>query len=463
MSSSLKVAADAKPGEGFVLRGDNRRLLSAKEHEVVLSGPSDTGKSVSCCVKLHLLALRYPGAQLAMVRKVAASLAGSVIVTFTRTVRGTKGAPKVLGGSTPNRFVYDNGSVIWTGGMDRPEKVLSSERDAIYVCQAEQLELNDWEMLSRTCSGRGAVIRTPQLFADCNPGGSKHWIRQREKDGKLRLLRSTHRDNPTLFDDAGVLLDTADARQRIRTLEDLTGVRRKRLYEGLWVTAEGAVYDNFDSTPGRHVVVRPYAEMVRMFLTVDVGFTNPAVVLEVGEDSDGRWHVFREFHERNVLPEALVAKVIEWWSQQRDDAAVFGPPRSRVACELCAVDAAAAGPIASLQAQGVNAVSGKGKRDDGIWAIKDRLTFQGDGRPRLTLDPSCVETINEFESYIFKPGTDVPIKEFDHSLDALRYLHDVVTDGTGGWDASTVKGTSVGQNVVSHAPAPRIFVPRRLG
>jgi hypothetical protein len=33
-----------------------------------------------------------------------------------------------------------------------------------------------------------------------------------------------------------------------------------------------------------------------------------------------------------------------------------------------------------------------------------------------------VNTINEFESYIWKPGKDEPVKENDHALDALRYL-----------------------------------------
>jgi phage terminase large subunit len=46
---------------------------------------------------------------------------------------------------------------------------------------------------------------------------------------------------------------------------------------------------------------------------------------------------------------------------------------------------------------------------------------QGDNRPRLTVDPSCVETINEFESYVWKPEKDEPVKENDHAMDALRY------------------------------------------
>jgi phage terminase large subunit len=42
----------------------------------------------------------------------------------------------------------------------------------------------------------------------------------------------------------------------------------------------------------------------------------------------------------------------------------------------------------------------------------------------LTVDPSCVNTIAEFESYAYNPRSlenDVPIKANDHAMDALRY------------------------------------------
>ncbi len=63
----------------------------------------------------------------------------------------------------------------------------------------------------------------------------------------------------------------------------------------------------------------------------------------------------------------------------------------------------------------------KGRVLDGITAVQGYLAIQGDGRPRLTVDPSCVDTINEFESYVWKPEKDEPVKENDHAMDALRY------------------------------------------
>ena len=47
------------------------------------------------------------------------------------------------------------------------------------------------------------------------------------------------------------------------------------------------------------------------------------------------------------------------------------------------------------------------------------------------MDPACENLINEFESYIWRDEKDVPVKEHDHALDALRYLHDMLSEPSG--------------------------------
>src|SRR5262249_33413160 len=141
-----------------------------------------------------------PEAQGGMIRKTYASLAGSVVKTFLRVIKGSP--VRAYGGEVPSMFIYPNGSKIHLGGMDNPDRVLSSERDFIYTCQTEELKESDWETLLTRASGRGAVVAHAQLFGDCNPGGSKHWIRERSKR-TLRLLRSLHKDNPTIYDANG--------------------------------------------------------------------------------------------------------------------------------------------------------------------------------------------------------------------------------------------------------------------
>ena len=422
-------------------RGGNLALIESKEHEAICCGPADTGKSFAGCVKSHMICSMVPGAQGAIVRKTAASLTGSVIPTFNRIIKGSP--VQIFGGETPSRYIYPNGSKIWLGGMDNPNRILSSERDFIYVCQAEELTLDDWEMLLTRCTGRGAVVAHTQLFGDCNPAGTMHWIRQRAKEGRLRLINTTHKDNPELYDDDGWL--TAEGKRRIDKLKaSLTGIRRKRLLEGIWATAEGAVYDNFD--PNIHVTVKDPNDYIRFKLAMDEGFTNPQVCLLIGEDGDKRWHVFKEYYVTGQLETTIVAQAAGWFSDVRS---ALPDLRGRlpVRCEKCAVDNAAPGLIAALNAAGVYAIGGKGALTDSTWAtsrgmisgiskIQVRLAVAKDGKPRLTVDPSCVNTINEFESYVWKEGKDVPEDENNHSMGALRYLEDVEAQDTGAFSSS---------------------------
>jgi phage terminase large subunit len=308
------------------------------------------------------------------------------------------------GGEKAQWFDYSNGARIWITGLDKSSKILSAEHDIIYVNQSEEIELADWEMLTTRTTGRAGNMPYSQTIGDANPGGSQNWILKRKG---LQLYKSLHVDNPVLYEDGKL---TTQGETTIRRLKRLTGVRRKRLYEGLWVTAEGAVYDMFDSQT--HVIERNKDEFVRWYLAMDEGYTNPAVILKVGEDNDGRWHIAEEWYETGKLQEQVVAQTAKMGG--RDNV------------NLIAVDAAAAGLIASLINAGMPANAAKGRVLDGIWHIQDRLKIQDDGKPRLTVDPVCLNTINEFESYIWEAGKDKPKKANDHAMDAIRYLDDIV-------------------------------------
>ena len=405
----IEATPDSKAGVEF--RGGALALWNCKDPEVILSGPADTGKTFAGLHKLDGLMWKYPGAQAAIVRKTQKSLYGSVCATYQNKVANMTAIQPFGGDKTPDRYIYPNGGVIWLGGMDNPDKVLSSERDFIYVNQAEELLEGDFETLKTRCNGRAGNAPYAQLFGDCNPSGSQHWLRARARRGTLTMLTSVHKDNPSIYHADGTLTD--NGKQRLVALETLTGVRRKRLFEGIWATAEGAVYDTFDAAI--HVKERARDEFNRFFMAMDEGYTNPAVILDIGVDSDGRLHIFREFYKRGVLQKDVVDTAQAWRKDYKH--------------WLVAVDAAAVGLIADLKDVGLPARGFKGRVLDGITQVQGYLNVQGDNKPRLTVDPSCVDTINEFESYVWKPEKDEPVKDNDHAMDALRYGINAVNDG----------------------------------
>ncbi len=420
----VETAPDAT--DGVELRGAVREFWRCRDPEVLLVGPAETGKTFGGLHKLDALMWKYPGCQAAIVRKFASTLPGTVCQTFAKVANLQ--AIRVLGGTTPERYIYPNGSQIWIGGMDNPSKVLGGERDFIYTNQTEEFNLDDWETLITRATGRAAHSPYSQVMGDCNPAGGQHWIRYRQS---LTRLVSVHRDNPTLYDAAGNL--TERGKVTMARLETLSGVRRKRLLEGEWATAEGAVYDAFSSQI--HVRPRPDQELGRWYLAMDEGYTNPAVILLVGVDSDGRQHIAREFYKRGILQKDVVLAAATWCREK--------------GAMLVAVDAAAAGLVADLVDLGLPAAAFKGRVLDGIALVQALLKVQGDGRPRLTVDPSCVNTVNEFESYVWKAGKDEPVKEHDHALDALRYLQAAISTQAGplpeGQPTQPSKWTGTGQ------------------
>ena len=466
MATKPKPKANKTPRLDFELRGGNGLTFNSTEQEVICSGPAETGKTVACILKAHAICGTVAGAQGAIVRKAYNSLVGSVVKTYLRIVQPEKRGMQIFGGEKPERFIYPNGSTIWMGGMDNPSRVLSSERDFIYVNQAEELKLDDWETLVTRCTGRGAVIQHAQLYGDANPAGSMHWIRKRAgeiaADGKpkLRLIPTVHADNPSLYTREGIL--TEQGVRSLAALDNLTGVRRKRLLEGIWATAEGAVYDMFD--PALHVLIRDPNEMKRWFLAIDEGYTNPAVILLIGEDGDKRMHCFREFYKRGVLQADFVAQAKLWFYNPFGYALAMPgthPVKLIPKCERAAVDESAAGLIADLNNAGVFSTGAKGRVLDGINLVQNRLKKQGDGRARYTVDPSCVNHINEFESYIWKAEKDVPEKENDHTLDSVRYLLDYLHEGTGAFSSTADLTTHGGGRESSGMEFERIST--RLG
>ena len=128
----------------------------------------------------------------------------------------------------------------------------------------------------------------------------------------------------------------------------------------------------------------------------------------VGIDADLRLHIFEEFYETGKLQAEVVEAACEM--------------AQRWGARVAVVDAAAAGLVADLRNNGIDAQPSKGRVLDGIRWLQDALRVQGDGRPRLTIAPDCVNTINDFESYVWKPGRDEPVKANDHAPDALHYF-----------------------------------------
>lgn len=296
------------PSIPYKFYGGNRDAILCRDYETIVSGPAETGKTVAMLWKIHTLAYQYPGCQISLIRKVKSDIYGSVYRTFKRDFLDPygPGVEKYGGEHRPQEILYPGGSAIWIGGLDDPGKTLSSERDVIYVNQAEELSFIDWEYLTRCVTGRGAVMPYTQLIGDCNPASQSHWIKQRAKSGVLTLFETTHRDNPTLWNHATGQWTEQGIRTR-EALGKMTGARLLRLFHGLWASPEGAIYDVFDDAKHRVTGFKPPHQWPR-FVGIDpAGAYRSAVWLAYDPQSQ----VLNAYRELLVPYGSTVATFVE--------------------------------------------------------------------------------------------------------------------------------------------------------
>lgn len=426
--TAIAIHQDAN---SWKLYGGALEFWRYKGHECILSGPFETGKTIAGLMKLHALLVKYPNSRAFITRGTYQSLLSTAIVTYeTKILPVRPDAPtsaiSKYGGSRPEHYDYPNGSHLLVVGLDNPTKLLSGEFDFGYVNQAEEISLDAWETLIGRCTGRAGNAPYSQVMADCNPSVPTHWILHRKS---LKLFEQLHKHNPNLYNqETGEI--TEQGNRTIGILSSLTGIRKKRGFQGIWASNEGVVYESFD----REIHVIPKEKVPKSltwYLSIDFGYTNPFVCQLWGVDHDGRMYLWSEiyFTKRTINQHVpMIRKMIA------------GKPIQAIIADHDAEDRA------TLEEHGLDTETAKKDISTGIQAVEDRLITQGDGKPRLYItEGACIDydpelykdyvgdsgpcsTEHEFPLYEWpedkdgRPLKETPLDFNNHGMDAMRYM-----------------------------------------
>ena len=259
------------------------------------------------------------------------------------------------------------------------------------------------------CSVSGA-----KLWFNCNPANPMHWFRQEwilnpEKHNALHL-HFLMDDNPSLSDEVKAYYRTT-----------YSGVFYQRYVLGLWVMSDGLIYDMFDQTAN---VYRPDQRPVDMvwsstrYISCDYGTTNPMRFLDIydnGEvirvDGEYDWDSRKEHRQKTD-------------KEYADDLMSF---MGHTWCTVI-VDPSAASFIAELRSRGVYVIPADNDVLDGI-----RKTASLIQRRAIQVCDRCIRLIDEMGTYMWDDkaalrGEEKPIKQQDHSMDALRYFINYLPD-----------------------------------
>lgn len=260
------------------------------------------------------------------------------------------------------------------------------------------------ESFVNQATGRCSVDGSKYWF-NCNPDGPYHWFKlnwiDKKEDKRLLYLHFTMDDNLSLSD---------RIKERYRTM--YSGVFFKRYILGLWVVAEGIIYDMFREE--EHVIPQKKDDdFTSYYVSCDYGTQNATVFLLWGKDRDGTWTGIREYYysgrdEAAQKTDTEYADDLEEWLHGLKPTIVIDP--------------SAASFIAELKKRGYHIKKAKNSVLDGIRFVASLLMQQ-----KLKFCEGCKNTIKEFGAYIWdrkasENGEDKPVKKFDHAMDAVRYF-----------------------------------------
>lgn len=241
-----------------------------------------------------------------------------------------------------------------------------------------------------------------KLIGTTNPDHPSHWLKTEYLD---RVDALNMRSFKFLLED-NTFLDPA----YIEALKkEYTGVFYDRFILGLWVAAEGRIYDMFD--PAIHVR-EDCSSWERLYVAIDYGTTNPCTFGLYGVRSSCR-HLIREYYYDSKKH-----------MRQKTDAEYSKDLRAFIGMddiEIIYVDPSAASFIVQLEEDGFPVQPAHNDVLDGIRVMAREIQAG-----RYTVDPSCKDTIRELQSYAWdskaaERGEDKPIKTNDHTCDRDRY------------------------------------------
>ena len=396
------------PLSKYLGKGYNRFHHSRNFYRVVKGGRGSK-KSKSTALDYIYKMLKYPWANLLVVRRFSNTNKQSTYTDLKWAANRMKVSHLFkFNESLPEITVKETGQKILFRGLDDPLKITSITVDNgllawLWLEEAYQVENKD-KFDTLVESIRGSVDDKnffKQITVTFNPWSERHWLKSAFFDEETRFNdvfadTTTYRDNEWLD------------QQDIDRYEDLwrTNPRRAAVVaNGDWGVAEGLVFENY--TIRDFDIMATIKRVGETTAGLDFGFTHdPTTFPRLAVDLDNKelW-IYAEHYEYAMTTDDIYNMIVD----------------ADMKNALITADSAEQRLIAELKAKGISritpSVKGAGSINAGIDFMKQF---------KIYIHPSCVKTIEEFDTYIYKQDKDgkwlnEPIDANNHIIDAIRY------------------------------------------
>lgn len=372
---------------------------------IITDGAIRSGKTIACvCSFLQWSIENFKGQDFIIAGKTIGALKRNVVNPIKKILRSW-GIPFEHNRSENYLSIGSNTYYLFGASTEASQDVIQGLTAAgAFGDEAALFPRSFLEQMIGRCSIDGAKI-----FLNCNPLGPNHYFKKeyidKAEEKKIYHLHFTMDDNLSLSE-----------RVKERYKRMFSGIFYMRYILGLWVLAEGLIYDMFDKD--KHVIDKPLDTYKRYYVAIDYGTQNPMVFLLFGECDDGVWHVIKEYYysgrekSRQKTDEEYCVDLINFIN----DIAVRG----------IVIDPSAASFIATMRKHGLKPIKADNSVLDGIRRNSSQLESG-----LLRVCKNCEHTIDELLSYSWDSkatdkGEDKPLKENDHAMDAWRYFTNTI-------------------------------------
>ena len=409
-------------------------FLTAKQKYVCFGGARGGGKSWAVRTKAKLLALRYPGIKILIVRRTYPELLNNHINILINELYGIARYNK-----GEKEFRFANGSIIKGGYCSGDQDLLQyqgSEWDVIFFDEATNL--SEYQLKTIMVCIRGTNSFPKRAYLTCNPGGQgmgyikRCWVERRFEEGEnpddYVFIQSLVTDNKALMEAQP---------DYIRQLENLPPKLREAWLHGSWDVYEGQYFEEFSDRPD-HYLDRRFTHVIEpfeipstwpIFRSFDWGYNRPFSTGYWTSDPDGVVYRILEFYGGSRTPNEGVKwpppKVFEEMAKIEHEHRWLKGKNIIGVADPAIWDAQYGESVAETAAKySLYFSKGDHQRIPGWLQMHYRLMFDPDGYPMMYVFRNCKAFIRTIPLLMYdehKPE-DVDTSGEDHVADECRYF-----------------------------------------